>query len=258
MAFGVVWTHIRITLIWIPTRMNLRMKNYLAFLTFAFISLGMHANCTNAYATAAYSLSHAKKSMSANNFSHQQYYAERALIAFEKAQFQIESCGCQASMDHILDGIENLETALSQTEWDMGRFYTKKALENAEELIYSLDMCSTTDTPGFEQPLEETQVAIQDEIGALAENLEEVSTLEKQLDFKRNAETDIVSLEKSIRKLAILFQCEKALHILKDRKTRTEAEIKKESFEKTRAYYLSQVVSIHNKALFALIECSKN
>jgi len=237
--------------------MNILMKNYLAFFAFTLISMGMHANCTNAYASAGYSLSHAKKSLSANNFEHQQYYAERALIAFEKAQTQIENCGCQASMNHILDGIENLETALSQEKWDMGRFYTKKALENAEELLNSLDVCTTADPAESESGAEENQQEVPDEIGALAENLEEVSTLEKQLDFKRLAEIDIVALESSIRKLATLFQCEKALHILKDRKTRTEEQLKSESFEKTKAYYLSQVVSIHNKALFALIECSK-
>ncbi len=237
--------------------MNLLMKNFLACLVFSLISLGIHANCTNSYSSAGYSLSHAKRSLSSNNFQHQQYYAERALLAFEKAQFQIESCGCQASIAHILDGIENLETALSQTEWDMGRFYTKKALENAEELLNSLDVCSTTGTEGFETGFEDTQKSVSDQIETLSENIEEVSTLEKQLDFKRVAEIDIAALERSIRELATLFQCEKALHILRDRKKRTEEEIKAESFEKTKAYYLSQVVSIHNKALFALIECSK-
>ncbi len=217
----------------------------------------MQANCTNAYAQAGYSLSHAKKSMSANNFEHQQYYAERALTAFEKAQTQIEGCGCEASNDPILDGIENLETALSQTEWEMGRYYTKKALENAQELLTSLDICTTNETPEYETGTEETVEIVSDEMTTLAENLEETSTLEKQLDFKRLAEIDIAELEKSIRELATLFQCEKAMHLLKERKSRTEEELRSESFEKTRAYYLSQVVSIHNKALFALIECSK-
>lgn len=237
--------------------MKILMKNFLAFLAFTLISLGIQANCTNAYASAGYSLSHAKKSMSANNFEHQQYYAERALMAFEKAQTQIEGCGCQASMNPILDGIENLETALSQTEWDMGRFYTKKAIENAQELLNSLDICTTSETSEFHAGSEETQEVVPDELGALEDKLEEVSTLEKQLDFKRIAEIDIANLEQSIRELATLFQCDKVLHILKDRKLRTEEELKAESLEKTKAYYLSQVVSIHNKALFALIECSK-
>jgi len=233
------------------------MKNFLLTMVFGLIAIGMHANCTNAYAQAGYSLSHAKKSMSANNFEHQQYYAERALMAFKKAQAQIESCGCQSSINHILDGIENLETALSQTEWDMGRFYTKKALENAQDLLTSLDMCTTTETSEYETVVEETEQADSDNMGALTDKVEEESTLEKQLDFKRLAEIDIAALEKSIRDLATLFQCEKALHILKDNKTRTKEELKAESFENTKAHYLSQVVSIHNKALFALIECSK-
>lgn len=237
--------------------MNVPMKIYLAILAFSFISLGMHANCTNAYASAGYSLSHAKKSMSANNFEHQQYYAERALMAFEKAQSQIENCGCQASINPILDGIENLETALSQTEWDMGRYYTKRALENAQELLNSLDECTIAEASGYEAGLEDTQELASDEMIVLAENSDEVSTLEKQLDFKRLAETDIADLERSIRELATLFQCEKALNILKDHKARTEEELKAESLENTKAYYLSQVVSIHNKALFAMIECSK-
>jgi hypothetical protein len=237
--------------------MNMLMKNFLAFLALPLISLGMHANCTNTYASAGYSLSHAKKSMSANNFEHQQYYAERALMAFEKAQSQIEDCGCQEAMTPILDGIENLETALSQTEWDMGRYYTKKALENAQDLLNSLDICSSSATSGSDISLKESQEAISDELGILAENTAEENILEKQLDFKRLAEIDITNLERSIHELATLFQCEKALHILKDRKTRTEKELKAESLESTKAYYLSQVVGIHNKALFALIECSK-
>jgi hypothetical protein len=233
------------------------MKYFLTFFAFSLISMGMHANCTNAYASAGYSLSHLKKSLSANNFEHQQYYAERALIAFEKVQAQIENCGCQASMNPILDGIENLETALGQEEWDMGRFYTKKALENSEELLNSLDVCTTTETSEFETSSEEVMAAVSDEMHTLAENLEDEGILEKQLNFKRLAEIDIAALEKSIRELATLFQCDKALHILRDRKIRTEEELKAESLEKTKAYYLSQVVSIHNKALFALIECSK-
>ncbi len=233
------------------------MKNYLALLTFSLISFGIQANCDNAYAAAGYSLSHAKKSMSANNFEHQLYYAERALLAFEKAQIQIESCGCEASLNIILDGIENLKTALNQTKWDMGRFYTNKALENAHALLNSIDVCTTKEPSMLEGDSQKEQVVNSDELANMEKDLEEVSILQKQLDFKRLAEVDITNLERSIHDLATLFECEKALHILKDRKTRTEDQLKAESLEKTKAHYLSQVVSIHNKALFALIECAK-
>ena len=233
------------------------MKNYLSLFTCLLFGFIAQANCTNAYATAGYSLSHSKKSMSANNFEHQQYYAERALIAFEKAKAQIESCGCQSSMNPILAGIKNLETSLSQTEWDMGRFYTKKAVENAHQLLESLDMCSMDDSQEFGSDSKESLVPETTEMQNLEDKIAKENILEEQLNFKRLAEIEIADLENSIRELATLFQCDKALHILQDRKSRTEEELQAESLDQTKAYYRSQVVAIHNKALFALIECSK-
>ncbi|MGB5645715.1 MAG: hypothetical protein WBM55_01250 [Muriicola sp.] len=234
------------------------MKNYLSLFACFLFALIAQANCTNAYSTAGYSLSHAKKSMSANNFEHQQYYAERALIAFEKAKAQIESCGCQASMNPALEGIKNLEASLSQTKWDMGRFYTKKAVENAHQLLESLDMCSLDDPQEFDTGSNESLEPEAKEMQSLEDQIAKEHILEEQLNFKRLAEMEIADLENSIRELATLFQCDKALHILKDRKSRTEEELQAESLDKTKAYYRSQVVAIHNKALFALIECSKD
>ena len=140
------------------------MKIILAFVVIFLSGNSAFSNCNNAYASAGYSLSHAKKSMSANNFQHQQYYAERALTAFEKARTQNESCGCEGAIDPILDGIENLETALNQTEWDMGRFYTKKALENAEQLLNNLDVCTTGVTYNEVQASEENDYSSTEEI----------------------------------------------------------------------------------------------
>jgi hypothetical protein len=102
----------------------------------------MGADCTDAYASASYSLSHAKRSLNANNFDHQQYYAGRALEAFEKARGLVVSCGCNGSMDAILDGIEHLSEALDPKDWDMGRYYTKKAVADAEALLSALDACT--------------------------------------------------------------------------------------------------------------------
>lgn len=223
---------------------------------FIMISVSVQANCTNVYASAGYSLSHSKKSLEANNFEHQQYYAERALKAFKKAQEQIQNCGCDASVNIILDGIENLETSLSQTDWDMGRYYTKKALENAQQLLESIDVCTTgnnvnnTDGSDFEEE-EDPELINNPEVAV-------IKSMQAQLDFQRLAEIDIINLESAIRDLATLFECEQALHILNDRKARSEAEMEAESIEATKAFYRSQVIAIHNKTLFALINCSKN
>ncbi|QBA64327.1 hypothetical protein [Muriicola soli] len=224
----------------------------LALLAFTSVS----ANCNNAYASAAYSLSHAKKSMGANNFEHQQYYAERALTAFEKAKAQNENCGCQKATDPILDGIENLETALKQEKWEMGRFYTKKALENAEQLLGNLDIC-TIGITNEENPESSEKVppVIEDLTSTPEESVSEEWEIKK--NYQQQAEAELAELEKSIRELVTLFQCDKAKQILNSRKVKTEEELRVESLKTLRAFYVSQTIAIHNKALFAMIECSK-
>ncbi|MEZ2414095.1 hypothetical protein ACA086_03970 [Muriicola sp. E247] len=232
------------------------MKFILAFvLTFFAIASGS-ANCNNAYASAGYSLSHAKNSMEANNFEHQQYYAERALSAFEKAKTQNENCGCQKAINPILDGIENLESALNQEKWDMGRFYTKKALENAEQLLNNLDVCTMGDI--YQETPEETSAENPlKEIIATDSKADELADWEIKMNYKQQAEAELAELERTIRELGKLFHCEKAMQILVSRKLKTENELRAESLESIRAFYMSQAVAMHNKALFAMIECSK-
>ncbi|MBT8280327.1 MAG: hypothetical protein KJO16_02035 [Muriicola sp.] len=226
-------------------------------LVLAFLSLSsLSANCNNAYASAAYSLSHAKKSMGANNFEHQQYYAERALSAFEKTKAQNENCGCQEATDPILDGIENLETALRQEKWDMSRFYTKKALDNAEQLLGNLDICTIGNTN--EEAVEiSTDDELSEQILIAISEANELEAWESKKNYQQKAEAELAELEKTIRELVNLFQCEKAKQILNSRKVKADEELRAESLETIRAFYMSQAIAIHNKALFALIECSK-
>ncbi len=215
------------------------------------------ANCTNAYASAGYSLSHAKRSMGANNFDHQQYYAERALQAFEKAKSQNESCGCSGAMDPILDGIENLNTALSQEKWDDARFYTKKALQNAGELLTSLDMCTLgQEAEPLPDPSQNDMVSAED-MEILATNTSAEEEWKAKMELKETAEEKIRVLENSIRELAAVLKCDRALQALKVPKGKSEEELRVETLASIRSFYMSQVVALHNKALFAMLECSK-
>ncbi|NNK12195.1 MAG: hypothetical protein HKP08_12695 [Flavobacteriaceae bacterium] len=232
------------------------MKFIIAFVLTFFAFTSGSANCNNTYASAGYSLSHAKKSMGANNFEHQQYYAERALSAFEKARTQNENCGCQKAINPILDGIENLETALNQEEWDMSRYYTKRALENAEQLLNNLDICTVGDT-NQETPGETSAEYSPEEIIAPASEVAESTDWDVKLNYKQQAEAELAELERTIRELGNLFQCEKVKQLLISHKVKTENELQAESLETIRAFYMSQAVAMHNKALFAMIECSK-
>ncbi|NNE02542.1 MAG: hypothetical protein HKN52_05185 [Eudoraea sp.] len=235
------------------------MKINLLFIVSLLFQISASANCADAYASASYSLSHTKKSLNANNFDHQQYSASRALEAFEKSKELVETCGCESSMDAILDGIENLESSLEASDWDMGRYYAKRALANAQDLLGFLDMCSSNNPEQSSEDPQDLQdegaTAEDDAINMLVES--ETDDLEMKINFQRLAEINISELERAIHELALLFECDKALNIINNRKDRTEEDLKMESFTATKAHYVSQTVSIHNKALFALLECSK-
>ena len=114
---------------------------FILLLTFLFIG-SARAQCTNAYSTATYALAHTKKSLSSDNFDHQKLYAERAIESFEKDRELIKDCGCKESLLPIEKGLDNLYKAVDPKDWDEGRYYTKKALENAHELISTLEICT--------------------------------------------------------------------------------------------------------------------
>jgi hypothetical protein len=113
---------------------------FLLSFTFILTTLWVSAKCDNTYTSASYALNHAKKSISSKNFDHQKYYAYKALEALEKARKLIEMCGCDKAVDPILDGIENLEKASDPKDFEMGRYYTKKAFGDIQNLINQLDI----------------------------------------------------------------------------------------------------------------------
>ena len=69
--------------------------------------LGMQASfsnqCDSFYSKVTYALNHTKKGLSATNFEHQMYYAERALAALEKGKPFMDDCSCEKAKDKTLD-----------------------------------------------------------------------------------------------------------------------------------------------------------
>ncbi|WP_394972231.1 hypothetical protein [uncultured Croceitalea sp.] len=113
-----------------------------------FTSYSAQANksvaCDNLYSNVTYALSHSNKALNATNFEHQMYYAERALIAMEKAEILRNDCGCIKVEEKNFFIIKNLEKAVEPMDWDAGRFFTKKSKRLINELITTLDECSMT------------------------------------------------------------------------------------------------------------------
>ncbi len=123
-----------------------------SYVLFALASIfAIHASfsnqCDNFYAKVTYGLSHTKKALSATNFEHQMYYAERALIALEKSKSFMEECGCDKSEYKTLDAIESLNKAIEPIDWDAGRYFSKKSMGLINELITILDECTIGATP---------------------------------------------------------------------------------------------------------------
>ena len=123
---------------------------FLLSFTFILTTLWVSAKCDNTYTSASYALNHAKKSISAKNFDHQKYYAYKALEALEKAKQLIETCGCDKAVDPMLDGLENLEKASDPKDFEMGRYYTKKAFGDIQDLINQLDIYTQDDLNTFD------------------------------------------------------------------------------------------------------------
>ncbi|MER3373720.1 MAG: hypothetical protein RIM83_03700 [Allomuricauda sp.] len=98
--------------------------------------------CDNYYSKVTYALNHCKKAMEATNFEHQMYYAERALTALEKADEFKGDCVCKKAYDKAYDTKQTLDKAIEPVDWEAGRFFTKKALGEINELITFLDECT--------------------------------------------------------------------------------------------------------------------
>ena len=206
-------------------------------------------NCTNAYSSASYALAHAKRALSADNFDHQRYYAERALIAFEKTEQLAADCGCEESHSPIYKGQENLDKAIDPKDWEMGRYYTKKAVANAHDVLAALDLCSSG------KPAETIAEAITEgpESDAYVKNPEE---LQAQQTLKRVTELTFFEFEKSVKELAAILGCGQDVDLLGNKTFKSEEELESESLETTRQYYIQQSIALQKQALDALSECS--
>lgn len=165
-------------------------------LSFVFMTATLFAStkCDNTYSSASYALNHTKKSLSSKNFDHQKYFAYKALEALEKVKNQIAVCGCDKAMDPILDGIENLEKASDPKDFKMGRYYTKKAFGDIQNLISQLDMY----TQGFEQTINTADVSIDKDSSVEEALLSELAAIESQKIKLAERQAQLLERQKAI------------------------------------------------------------
>lgn len=173
-------------------------------LSFLIASLAVHSvfsnPCDNFYTKVTYGLSHSKKALSATNFEHQMYYAERALTSLEKSKSYMSECGCEKSEDKTLDAIESLNKAISPADWDAGRYFTKKSIGIINELITILDECTMGNTVE-----DNAENELENDADIDLENTN-TDTLELEIiqSFEKNSEDKLETVESAIEQL-ILF-----------------------------------------------------
>ncbi|MGS2739653.1 hypothetical protein [Sinomicrobium sp. M5D2P17] len=270
------------------------MKNILCFV-FMMFSVFAFADCSSLYSAVTYAFSHSGKSLKANNFDHQRYYAKRSMEAIEKAEEQLGSCGCTKAGNIIYDIKENLEKAMDPEDWDMGRFYVKKARTFIDELITTLDLCTAdTDPVPATVPdtakeddykdkkvrgedtatLAEKQMALKKEQEALItrqkeleRQLKEQRLLEQRLKEEREleldtqkelmvkAEIELYKMESAAVELIRTFSCEKEFSAAGAYK-RNEEVLENESLKETRDFYKEKFREIAGKMLKELNACT--
>ncbi|MFT4830919.1 MAG: hypothetical protein ACI815_000557 [Psychroserpens sp.] len=271
--------------------------NRINFLLISLLLLNsaLFANCGEAYSTATYALSHTKKSLDSNNFDHQMYYADRAIDALEKTKGLAENCGCDNSMDYILNGLVDLKKSADPEDWDKGRYYAQKAYEELQSLINAFDVC-TSSTPSVNYDIENATLndtstkAIQIEENGLKEQqrqlelqqqelLEQQRLLkekieqqkhvtaelqrareleyEEQLKLKRIAELSLMEYEAKLKELLTVFNCSNTATPFNLNAERSENTLRNEKLETTRKFYLDQALSLQKQALEVFNTCSK-
>ena len=158
--------------------------------------------CDNFYAKVTYALSHGKKAMEATNFEHQMYYAERALTALEKSETYMAECSCEKAKNKTLDAMETLEQAIEPADWEAGRFFTKKAIGEINELITIIDQCTLGTSTTTEATVEMTTSYEENPVAEETET-ESVNSMELEMIkvFEKHADDKLQSAEQAIEQL---------------------------------------------------------
>lgn len=268
---------------------------FLWSLLISFSANAFQNDCENAHSSASYAIFHSNKSLKADNFDHQRYYAERAIEALEKTQGFVEKCGCENAKINIELGLESLKKGANPEDWDKGRYYTKKAYAEVQSLIGAIEECNSGKTSSYtdtsylqgtsddtatlaqeqkileqQQKLEAEKQRLEQEQKRLAEALEAQRKLKEKRDIERQremqqqiklkvkAEQALQNFEKAITELSEILGCNEAYNIVYDNYLRAENTLESESLTGTRLYYTEKAQAISKKALEALERCQQS
>ena len=209
------------------------------------------SNCEDAYTSASYGLSHSKKAFKANNFDHQQYYAGRALDALEKTRDQVNNCGCDGALVSIASSIENLEKALDPKDWDMGRYFTKRAIADAYSVLENLDICSLPNDTSSSDP--NTNITESSDSASTPE--QEAAHIKALDELESAALTELKQLDQTVQRLSELLDCEVPQFSIDQIKAKYKDTPYADSLDELQDRFVEDVRTLYQKALDAIEDC---
>ncbi|WP_066220727.1 hypothetical protein [Formosa haliotis] len=120
------------------------MKLYytLGIALFACLSFKGFSQCSDVQPDVNYAYSHVKSAFEANNLTHLQYFADRSLKAYERAQEKFKTCDCEGATNFTYENIQYLKKVDRSETFEDARYYIKQSVEGAKNILAALDECT--------------------------------------------------------------------------------------------------------------------
>lgn len=241
------------------------MKNYYALGVALFLctSIKGFSQCSDVQSDLSYAYSHVKDAFEANNLTHLQYYANRSLEAFKRAQEKFKTCKCEVADNLTYDNIITLEKVESSETFEDGRFYIKRAIEGAKNTMNALDKCtavsSTSNYSAASTTINTTMIAQADASGLdplqLAAQKEQELKQIKQLLIGKNKAVVLSNIEVYNQALEICNCKSKILDITQNEE---ENELISKSIEDIKSHYLNTLKELTSNYLTQLNQCASS
>ena len=254
------------------------------FLSFFIFQINAQEIYDDALTAASYAYSHSKKAHGANNVYHTQEYADKAIEAFEKVEALAEECGCKAANEIAYQARVDMQSALEQDTYEHSRYFAKRAKDASPKLLDILTTCQANagdyayaDEASIEE--EENEIAeMKSEMAAKQQELEaqrreleleqqkleaqiaEQNRMKAELEAKRaaelkeqaivktKAETALKKLESALQELSVVLN-EKSSFETQSDYLRSENELKNESLDDTKSFYVNRAKELTQTAM---------
>lgn len=242
---------------------------------FAFIfccfSIGFsQSDCSSAQAHIVYAFNNAKNSLKANNITHLKFYANKALVSFEKVQSALETCNCADVENYTLESIEKLSKVPPIEKMAEAQYFVGKAKEYAQKIITALDYCTLSDTSTAstvtdyeitdlekeQLKLKQQQEALKQQQEAIKKQLakqkkEELLIEKQQLIVKTNA-----AISKNIKAYnEVLDACQCHTTIPDNAPKQSDNQLMSKSVDEIRTYYIKSIKDLTSNYMNMLSTC---